>query len=111
MANIIEEKLLNNKNVEKSIKEALQDEMDEARKEDEEVTITDFKKVPPNKIFSNYTVFSCFNRKQKTFCELTGAQVRTLVGSTSIYTKQILNKIDDGFQTDEYVVKFVEYKV
>ena len=112
MADKVLEKLLNQESVNKSIDEAVAEEIANAKKEKVEKVIKDIKKVPHKSVlWGNKTIFYVFNREQETEQEVTGAQARSLFGSNTSAIKSLERGEKSQATTDTYVIKFVEYKV
>lgn len=106
------EDLLLKKNVDKSVDEAVAEEIENAKKEKVETVIKDIKKVPHKSVlWGNKTVFYVFNRDEGTEQEVTGAQARSLFGSNISAIKTLERGDKAQATTDKYVIKFMEYTV
>ena len=106
------EKLLNKESINKSVDEAIAEEIANSKKEKVETVIKDIKKVPHKSVrWGNKTIFYVFNREQETEQEVTGAQARSLFGSNISAIKSLERGEKSQATTDTYVIKFVEYKV
>ena len=108
----VEELLLKNATVEKGVNEAIAEEIETAKAPKEEKFIKDIKKVPHKSIlWGKRTVFYVFNRDQGTEQEVTGEQARSLMGTNNHAIKAMERGEKEQVQTENYVIKFVEYKV
>ena len=112
MTDKVLEKLLNQESVNKSIDEAVAEEIANSKKEKVAKVFKDIKKVPHKSVlWGNKTVFYVFNREQGTEQQVTGAQARSLFGSNISAIKSLERGEKSQATTEKYVIKFVEYKV
>lgn len=78
----------------------VQAEIDFAKREREKLysrekeTITDIKKIPPDKKFHKDTIYKVFNRQQKTETFVTGEQAENLMGYTDDYIVRFHHRIE-----------------
>ena len=106
----LEEKLLSTDKVEKAIKEAIQDEIAEAKKPRKELVITDIKEAPKNKVFDIHSAFTVFNRLNKTESILNGIQVDSLFGLNTAKRKQLEAGEISEVTINDYHIEFLEYR-
>lgn len=112
MTDKVLEKLLNKETVNKSVDEAVAEEIANSKKEKVDKVIKDIKEVPHKSVlWGNKTVFYVFNRDEETEQEVTGAQARSLFGSNLSAIKSMERGEKSQATTEKYVIKFVEYKV
>ena len=107
----IEEKLLDPKGgdlFEQAMRMTIEQEIAEAQTEKEVVTITDFKDLDVVKTFDINTVYTYFNRKNKTIGELNGMQADSIIGRNQDVRQSMFDKESDNFTVGSYCVKFKE---
>lgn len=111
----IEQILLTNASLDDLIKMKIEKEfktaLNNANKKHKRKTITDISKVPQNLIFSKYSVFRVFNRKNKSETFVNGVQAEAMLGIQNSIREKMLKGEIGAFTTDDAYVKFEKIDV
>ena len=111
----IEQILLTNASLDDLIKMKIEKEfktaLNNANKKHKRKTITDISKVPQNLIFSKYSVFRVFNRKNKSETFVNGVQAEAMLGIQNSIREKMLRGELGSFTTDDAYVKFEKIDV
>lgn len=106
----IEERLLNNATLDDLIKMKMEKEfMEDMKKSKEKVqpkTYLNIKDLPPDKIFSKYSIFRYFNRKTKCETFINGIQADALIGIQNNIREKMLKGELNAFTTENAYIKF-----
>lgn len=110
----IEKILLNDEEYEKFINTKTEQEFKKEIEGSQVVkheVIEDFKKVPPEKLFTKNALYIVMNKTSKTKSYINGIQAEGFLGSENILRENFLSKKTDSFVSGENYVKFFKYKV
>lgn len=96
--------------VEEVIKATAKKEQERAKQKVVKKVIKDFDEVPENQILGRNTVYSCYNRLNKTTSLINGMQFDGIIGLDKNVRNALKAKAYSSCTLKDYLIEFVEYQ-